>query len=85
MSEIDQIISKEAETDEDLLSGDFCECSHEIAGEHEIGALTGSVKCFGLSYNGTVYSACKCTKISPMKYSIKVKVPDHAEDIQNAA
>lgn len=84
MLNIDEIISKEAETDEDIITGNFCECGHDINEEHYKGEITGIVKCYAIRFNGTVYYGCNCTKIIPLKYSVKIMVPDYANNQANA-
>lgn len=82
LTNIDEIASDEVQTPEDFISGDFCICKHKISKEHFKGDITGVDKCFGLTFNGTVWEACKCTQIKPIPYNISLMVPDHADNSQ---
>lgn len=81
MPEIDDICSNELQSDEDRISGEFCECQH-LLNEHYIGNVTGATKCHALTFNGTVWAACRCTKAVPLQFNIVVMVPDYANNSQ---
>ncbi len=84
MSEIDDLLSLEAETQEDQLSGEFCECGHLIK-DHFCGEFSKFTKCFALIFNGTVWSSCKCDNLYIKPFEIRFKVECDAESLQNAA
>lgn len=49
-------IESEQGNNSDIASGNYCsDCAHN-KNEHSIG------KCYGLNFNGTVYSNCLCKK-----------------------
>lgn len=70
---IDNIISKEIQTLEDEVSGNFCFCGHEIE-EHYVGSITNSSKCMSLNFNGIVYSSCYCSNLIIPPFTIIAKV-----------
>lgn len=78
-----EIESIEAQTIEDEISGQFCECLHEIS-EHYIGKISGTSKCNALIFNGAVWSSCNCTKLRELQFSIHILVPDHANNSQTS-
>ena len=52
---------------EDVISGEFCaDCLH-----HKSEFSSG--KCYGLDFNGTVYSSCRC-RVFNSTVSMKTKV-----------
>lgn len=55
----------------DILSGKFCSnCFHEFK-KHSAG------KCYGLEYNGTVWSACNCRNFkNEVRITTKVEIPE---------
>lgn len=77
MSEIDDIASETIQTEEDLISGDFCICGHKIS-EHFMD------KCGGLDFNGTVWSGCSCrqTRVIPFEIKFYVEI-DEDRDTNN--
>lgn len=76
-----EIESKEVQSIEDEISGEFCECGHEIL-EHYVRRLTGTTKCYALLYNGAIWSSCNCQKLRERQFSISIMVPDYAENPQ---
>lgn len=40
------------------IRGRFCRCSHEVT-EHDTNG-----KCYGLDFNGSVYSCCRCVNMT---------------------
>lgn len=79
---IDDIISREIQTLEDRISEDFCACGDELS-EHYTGFLTGTVKCYGMNYNGTVWSSCKCSTLNVIPFKIVVEVYSNANNSPN--
>lgn len=53
---------------QDIMNKKACSNCLHSANEH------GEGKCYGLDYNGTVYSACKCKNLS-FELKIRVNVP----------
>lgn len=68
MQNIDDIISQNSQTLEDIFSGKFCKCKHLLT-EHT------SWKCWSLSFNGTVWYGCDCTVPIEQSFEIKFYVP----------
>lgn len=64
-----------AETLEDVISGEFCECGHLLK-SHFVGIITGSTKCYSMSFNGAVWSNCSCKKMVVMEFTITGMIPD---------
>jgi|SRR5215831_2434885 len=67
-TELFNVVTPLAESDEEKFSGKFCECGHALAEWHE------EDKCYGLYYNGLVYSSCNCRKPRPITYAIEFQV-----------
>jgi hypothetical protein len=55
-----------AETNEDFLSMQYCECLHLLS-EHD-------EKCFGLTFNGTIWIACPCKKAKVLTFHLKIPI-----------
>lgn len=61
-------IASETLQDQDVIRKNACSnCFHSIK-EHE------KDKCYALDFDGTTYSACRCTKLT-FEYKIRLKVP----------
>jgi hypothetical protein len=75
LADVDEIISPILETLEQALIENFCECLHSIDEEH-IGN-----KCFGLDYNGTIWSDCKCRKPKLIEFRIEFKIEDDSDEL----
>jgi hypothetical protein len=56
-----------AETNEDFLSMQFCECLHLLS-EHEFG------KCYSLSNNGSIWSSCRCENAKVLTFHLKIPI-----------
>lgn len=78
-----EIESREVQTIEDEISGEFCECGHEISEEHFVGSITGITKCYAMIFNGTAWNSCNCPKLKEIQFSINILVPDYANNSQN--
>lgn len=52
---------------EDLFKKNLCICKHSIDIEHIDGV------CYALDFNGTIYAACDCRKVTPMKLIFRVE------------
>lgn len=81
LTNVEDILSEEVMTPEDFISGDFCLCNHKLE-EHFKGTISGTSKCFGLNFNGTVWESCKCIQVRSYEYSISVTVPNYADNSQ---
>jgi hypothetical protein len=56
-----------AETNEDFISGKFCECKHLLK-EHSTG------KCYALVDNGGVWASCGCVTPKILSFQLKVSI-----------
>lgn len=64
------MITSERKTNQDVLNKTACSnCSHDVS-EHD----NGSGKCYGLDYDGSAYSSCKCQNFKS-EFKITVKIP----------
>lgn len=77
-----EIESKESQSIEDEISGEFCQCNHEIS-EHYIGQLTGTIMCRALIFNGAIYSSCNCVVLRQKQFKIPVMVEYYANCSQD--
>lgn len=67
------IASQVAESDEDFLSGKFCECRHLLESEHFNG------KCYALNFNGAIWISCSCIMPKPLTFQLRISL-----GVQNA-
>lgn len=63
-----QMASQVAESDEDFLSGKFCECRHLLESEHSSG------KCYGLNFNGAIWISCLCNTPRPLIFQLRISI-----------
>lgn len=64
---IDDLVSTQAQTEEDIFLGKFCECGHLLI-EHCAG------KCYSFNHNGANFWACSCKLAKPMTFKVKVEI-----------